>query len=397
MVEAGAQELPEETILEAIKIGHAGDAADHRRSSKQHARWLASRSATIRAASVDDELEEADRQATSATSSRRRILQPRQGRRAKTRPASCAKRDRQASSPRRRREPTRSASCSDASRRTLVRTKILDKRQAPRRPRPRRRSGRSPARSACCRAPTARPVHPRPDPGAERRHAGHRLRTSRSIDAIGLDEPKRYIHHYNFPPFSVGEARPLRGASRRDIGHGALAERALVAVLPRREGLPVRHPRRLRDAVRRTARRSMASACGSTLALMDAGVPIQAPGRRRGDGPDHRGRPAKQVRHPDRHPGHRGRARRHGLQGRRAPRRASPRSRWTSRCAGITDEILRQGAGAGPRGPHVHPRQDDGGDHHAAARRAVAATRRASPRSRSTRTRSATSSAQAAR
>ena len=86
-----------------------------------------------------------------------------------------------------------------------------------------------------------------------------------SIDSIGLDEPKRYIHHYNFPPFSVGEARQLRGVSRRDIGHGALAERALVAVLPsekdfpcgrpaEREGLPVRHPRRLRHAAARMAR-----------------------------------------------------------------------------------------------------------------------------------------------
>src|SRR5262249_40400915 len=52
------------------------------------------------------------------------------------------------------------------------------------------------------------------------------------VDSIGLDEPKRYIHHYNFPPFSVGEARPLRGTSRRDIGHGALAERALMAGRP---------------------------------------------------------------------------------------------------------------------------------------------------------------------
>ena len=75
-----------------------------------------------------------------------------------------------------------------------------------------------------------------------------------SIDSIGLDEPKRYIHHYNFPPFSVGEARQLRGVSRRDIGHGALAERALMAVLPEREGLPVRHPGRLGHAVARTAR-----------------------------------------------------------------------------------------------------------------------------------------------
>src|SRR5712691_9364735 len=97
-----------------------------------------------------------------------------------------------------------------------------------------------------------------------------------SIDSIGLDEPKRYIHHYNFPPFSVGEARQLRGVSRRDIGHGALAERALMAVLPDEKDFPY-VIRVVSDTLSSNGSSSMASACGSTLALLDAGVPLKAP------------------------------------------------------------------------------------------------------------------------
>jgi polyribonucleotide nucleotidyltransferase len=96
-----------------------------------------------------------------------------------------------------------------------------------------------------------------------------------SIDSIGLDEPKRYMHHYNFPPFSVGEARPLRGTSRRDIGHGALVERALIAVLPSEEEFPY-VIRIVSDTLSSNGSTSMASTCGSTLALLDAGVPISA-------------------------------------------------------------------------------------------------------------------------
>src|SRR5438552_585738 len=97
-----------------------------------------------------------------------------------------------------------------------------------------------------------------------------------SIDSIGLDEPKRYIHHYNFPPFSVGEARQLRGVSRRDIGHGALAERALTAVLPDEKDFPY-VIRVVSDTLSSNGSSSMASACGSTLAILEAGVPLKAP------------------------------------------------------------------------------------------------------------------------
>lgn len=101
-------------------------------------------------------------------------------------------------------------------------------------------------------------------------------REDQMIDNLTLQTSKRYIHHYNFPPYSVGEARFMRGPSRRDIGHGALAERALYAVLPDQEEFPYT-VRAVSEVVSSNGSTSMASVCGSTLALMDAGVPITAP------------------------------------------------------------------------------------------------------------------------
>jgi len=96
------------------------------------------------------------------------------------------------------------------------------------------------------------------------------------IDDLGIDESKRYLHHYNFPPFSVGETRPQRGPSRRDIGHGALAERALLPMIPSEEEFPYT-VRVVSEVLESNGSSSMASVCGSTLALMDAGVPLKAP------------------------------------------------------------------------------------------------------------------------
>jgi polyribonucleotide nucleotidyltransferase len=96
------------------------------------------------------------------------------------------------------------------------------------------------------------------------------------LDSISPIENKRYMHHYNFPPYSVGEARFMRGPSRRDIGHGALAERALLAVLPTEEEFPYAI-RVVSDVVSSNGSSSMASVCGSTMSLMDAGVPIRKP------------------------------------------------------------------------------------------------------------------------
>ncbi len=96
------------------------------------------------------------------------------------------------------------------------------------------------------------------------------------LDGLGLAEFKRYMHHYNFPPFSVGEARPLRSPGRREIGHGALAERAVRVMVPPESEFPYTI-RVVTEILSSNGSTSMASVCGSTLALMDAGVPIKAP------------------------------------------------------------------------------------------------------------------------
>lgn len=96
------------------------------------------------------------------------------------------------------------------------------------------------------------------------------------VDTMEVDMTKRYIHYYNFPPFSVGEVKPLRGVSRRDIGHGNLAERALIAVLPTKEQFPYT-VMLVSEILSCNGSSSMASVCGSTLSLMDAGVPITRP------------------------------------------------------------------------------------------------------------------------
>ena len=96
------------------------------------------------------------------------------------------------------------------------------------------------------------------------------------LDGIDEEETKRYIHHYNFPSYSVGETKPSRGPGRREIGHGALAERALLPVIPSMEEFPYTL-RLVSEVLSSNGSTSQGSVCGSTLALMDAGVPIKAP------------------------------------------------------------------------------------------------------------------------
>lgn len=102
------------------------------------------------------------------------------------------------------------------------------------------------------------------------------LGDAQELDTIFDEKTKRYIHHYNFPSFSVGETRPSRGPGRREIGHGALAERALLPVIPSEEEFPYAL-RLVSEVVSSNGSTSQGSVCGSTLALMDAGVPIKAP------------------------------------------------------------------------------------------------------------------------
>ena len=101
-------------------------------------------------------------------------------------------------------------------------------------------------------------------------------REEQMLDDLSPEETKRYIHHYNFPPYSTGETRPMRGPKRREIGHGALAERALLPMIPDNGEFPYTL-RVVSEVLSSNGSTSMASVCGSTLALMDAGVPIKAP------------------------------------------------------------------------------------------------------------------------
>src|SRR5699024_9586575 len=102
------------------------------------------------------------------------------------------------------------------------------------------------------------------------------LSAAQKLDTIYPEETKRYIHHYNFPAFSTGEAKAARSTSRREIGHGALAEKALLPVIPSVEEFPYAI-RVVSEVLSSNGSTSQGSICGSTLALMDAGVPIKAP------------------------------------------------------------------------------------------------------------------------
>jgi polyribonucleotide nucleotidyltransferase len=128
------------------------------------------------------------------------------------------------------------------------------------------------------------------------------------IESINAQQEvtKSFMLHYNFPPFSTGEAKPLRGTSRRELGHGALAERAIQPLLPAYEDFPYTI-RVVSEVLESNGSSSMASVCAASLALMDAGAG-------RAHGPHQGGRLRRRA---DRHPRRRGRARRHGLQGRR--------------------------------------------------------------------------------
>ena len=99
---------------------------------------------------------------------------------------------------------------------------------------------------------------------------------AQEMDDLNPSTEKHYLHHYNFPPYSVGETRPMRSPGRREIGHGALAERALLPVLPNKESFPY-VLRVVSEVLSSNGSTSMGSVCGSTLALMDAGVPLAAP------------------------------------------------------------------------------------------------------------------------
>ena len=130
-------------------------------------------------------------------------------------------------------------------------------------------------RSVSCRSPRLRSIHARANTVLTTCTLGT-VADYQLLDGISPEDTKRYIHHYNFPAYSVGEAKPVRSPGRREIGHGALAERALEPVIPDEAEFPY-CIRLVSEVLSSNGSTSQGSVCGSTLALMDAGVPIKAP------------------------------------------------------------------------------------------------------------------------
>ena len=211
------------------------------------------------------------------------------------------------------------------------------------------------------------------------------------IDDLSLEEERRYMHHYNFPPYSVGETGFMRGPKRRDIGHGALAQRALEAVIPTPEEFPYTI-RIVSETLESNGSSSMGSVCGSTLSLMDAGVPIKAPVSgiamglvKEGDdyviltdiqgAEDHLGDMDFKV---------------------AGSRDGITALQMDIKITGVTQEIMRDALEQAKRARDVDPRQDARG-HPGVARGARRERAADHDRSRSTRRRSAWSSARAAR
>ena len=160
-------------------------------------------------------------------------------------------------------------------------------------------------------------VYARRNAGSGDCHSGHQRRRAAHRAAGSTESSKRFMLHYNFPPFSVGEVGFMRGAGRREIGHGALAERAIAAVIPDEKAFPYT-VRVVSDILESNGSSSMASVCGATLSLMDAGGSDHLAGGGHRHGPRN-GR--LRLRRSHRHRRRRGSLRRHGLQGRRHARR----------------------------------------------------------------------------
>ena len=280
MVEAGANEIPEAEILDALDIAH-GEIKKLCAAQRELAEKAGKPKIEVEAPQVDEDLLRPDPATRTA---------PRSTRPPRSRTSSSARTRRRRSrrqvleqysgdAERRRRTPSTAPQAQLAF--DKLEKKIIRERIAVHKKRPDGRAAdeiRPITIEVGLAAARARlgAVHARPDAGAVASPRSARTREEMRLDTLGLETSKRYFHHYNFPPFSVGEAGFMRGPKRRDIGHGALAERALVPMIPSQEEFPYTI-RVVSDILESNGSSSMASVCGSTLSLMDAGVPIKAP------------------------------------------------------------------------------------------------------------------------
>ena len=276
MVEAGANEISEAEILDALDIAH-GEIKKLCQPRTSCARRPASRRSRSRSPQVDEsccrEVKERFGDAlTTATQVEDKLERQDATKRVEDETLEALSR----AEPRTTRSAApRSSWRSTSSRRTRSASGSPSTRSAPTAAAP-TRSATSGSRSASAPRTHGSAVFTRGQTQAFSVAALGTTRDEMRLDTLGLETTKRYWHHYNFPPFSVGEAGFMRGPKRRDIGHGALAERALVPVVPDPEEFPY-SIRVVSDILESNGSSSMASVCGSSLALMDAGVQIKAP------------------------------------------------------------------------------------------------------------------------
>lgn len=270
MVEAGAKEITDSLLLEAIRLGHEANLAVVGLQQKIRAE---TGKAKIQAPPVvkDEELEKAVKAATDGKLDQV-IFQKDKKSREEHLDAFTAELVEKLKD--RFQEPEITAAL-DGLVRKAVRTSVLDK--------GRRLDGRSftEIRPLSCEVGLLPRTH---GSGMFRRGLTQAMTITtlgsiserQKLDGLGIEETKRFMHHYNFPPFSTGEVKRMAGRSRREIGHGALVERALLPVIPDESEFPYT-VRLVSEVLSSSGSTSMASACASTLSLMDAGVPIKAP------------------------------------------------------------------------------------------------------------------------
>ncbi len=274
MVEAGAREVDEETLLEALQIAH-DEIKRICAVQLELVKAAGKEKFAVEAVAVDAELLAGLEKAAGAALEEATLEQAKLERRDKVAAVRAqAAGDLLGESP----DPERAAAFStafDALQKSIIRRRIAIEKHRP--------DGRKAdeIRPISCEVTVAPRVHgsglfTRGETQVMTLLALGTTKEAQRIDGLGIETTKRYIHHYNFPPFSVGETGFMRGPKRRDIGHGALAERALVPMIPSDVDFPYTL-RLVSETLESNGSSSMASVCGSTLALLDAGVKIERP------------------------------------------------------------------------------------------------------------------------
>ena len=272
MVEAGANEVTEDEAITALETAHNAikqlvemiDALAKEAGRTKLAKPEVKVNAELKA--YVDQVVRRARRCHAHQGQARELRDGRQGREGHDRgPAGSARRP-ASSTPRASSTTCRNARCArKCSARASARTAASST-----------RSARSRSRTPCCRASTARSLFTRGETQALVTVTLGTADDQQKIEMVDGETWKRFMLHYNFPPFSVGEVKPMRGPGRREIGHGALAERSLAPMMPAEADFAYT-VRVVSDILESNGSSSMASVCGGSLAMMDAGVPIKAP------------------------------------------------------------------------------------------------------------------------